>query len=319
MYNMSTQTRSKRKDESEPEIPITIAMSSEVLFNMEKEQQSSRSMSHGPAFYFVKALQVVNAELKVHYPESQELFKVLLINHHSSDSDRLNETIKIQACCLFSSARKTCSELEELITPLVMERERLVSELKKNKTHLYLSAKPGFGVQEALKEGIAAAIMGNPETIAKVSETQLRIVFDGDAVLFSDESQRVFNERKLMGYLEHEKKNVDVPMNQGPFRGLLEVLERLQRKLHNKGLIKNCPIRTYLVTSRDAGCAGYRALNTLHSWGLEIDEAVFLGGSPKGPVLEKIRPHIFFDDQDCHIKNVLKFGIVACHVQYSSE
>ena len=56
--------------------------------------------------------------------------------------------------------------------------------------------------------------MGNPETIAKVSETQLRIVFDGDAVLFSDESQRVFNERKLMGYLEHEKKNADVPMNQ---------------------------------------------------------------------------------------------------------
>jgi len=299
MYNMSTQGRNKRKDESEPEIPITIAMSSEVLFNMEKEQ-------HGPAFSFVKALQVVNAELKVHYPETQELFKVLLINHKSSDSVRLNETIKIQG-------------LEELITPLFMEREHLLSELKKNKPHLYLSAKPGFEVQEALKEGIAAAIMGNPETIAEVSETQLRVVFDGDAVLFSDESQRVFSKGKLTAYLEHEKKNVDVPMNQGPFRGFLEVLERLQRKFHNKGLIVNCPIRTYLVTSRDAGCAGYRALNTLHSWGLEIDEAVFLGGSPKGPVLERIRPHIFFDDQGGHIKKALKFGIVACHVQYSSE
>ena len=89
--------------------------------------------------------------------------------------------------------------------------------------------------------------------------------------------------------------------------------------MHDKGLIKNCPICTYLVTSRGAGCDGYRALNTLHSWGLEIDEAVFLGGTPKGPALEKIRPHIFFDDQGCHIENALKFGIVACHVQHSSE
>ncbi|CAK6984856.1 cytosolic 5'-nucleotidase 1A-like, partial [Scomber scombrus] len=101
----------------------------------------------------------------------------------------------------------------------------------------------------------------------------------------------------------------------GPFKGFLEVLEKLKRKLHNKGLTKNCPIRTYLVTSRSAGYDGYRALNTLRSWGLEIDEAVFLGGSKKGPVLEKIRPHIFFDDQDRHITNALQIGIVSCHVK----
>lgn len=287
--------------QSEPEIPITIAMSSEVLFRMEREQQSS-GFTLGPAFNFVKALKAVNAKLKEHYPESEELFKVILINHNSADSERLNKNIKNQ-------------EMEELITPLVMERKYLISELKKNNIHLYLSAAPGFQVQEALNEGIATAIMHEPETIQEVSDTQLRVVFDGDAVLFSDESERVFSEGKLAAFLKHEKQNVDVPMKDGPFRGFLEVLERLKRKLHNKGLTRNCPIRTYLVTARGAGCDGYRALNTLRSWSLEVDEAIFLGGSDKGPMLEKIRPHIFFDDQDRHIRNTLEFGIVACHVQ----
>ncbi|CAK6975421.1 cytosolic 5'-nucleotidase 1A-like [Scomber scombrus] len=303
MYDMSTQSKSKY--ESEPEIPITIAMSSKV-FNMEKQLQSGTSTSLGPALSFVKALQEVNAKLKEHYPESQELFKVLLINDSPSDFDRLNNAIKIQ-------------KLGKLITPLLMEKECLISELKKNNTHLYLAATPGLEVQEALKEGIAAAIMYIPETAVEVSETQLRVVFDGDAVIFSDESERVFSADGLAAFLENERKNVDVPMNDGPFKRFLEVLKKLQIKLRNKGLTRNCPIRTYLVTSRSAGYDGYRALHTLRSWGLEIDEAVFLGGSKKGPTLEKIRPHIFFDDQGSHIKNALQFGIVSCHVKCSSE
>ncbi|XP_053191835.1 cytosolic 5'-nucleotidase 1A-like [Scomber japonicus] len=302
MCDMSTQ--SKRKYESQSEIPITVAMSSKV-FNMEKQPQSGISTSLGPALSFVKALQEVNVKLKEHYPESQELFKVLLINDSPSEFDRLNNAIKIQ-------------ELEELITPLIMEKECLINELKKNNTHLYLAAAPGLEVQEALREGITAAIMNIPETAVEVSETQLRVVFDGDAVLFSDESERVFR-TGLAAFHEHERKNVDVPMKDGPFKKFLEVLKRLQIKLRNKGLTRNCPIRTYLVTSRSAGYDGYRALNTLRSWGLEIDEAVFLRGSKKGPMLEVIRPHIFFDDQDCHITNALQYGIVSCHVKCSSE
>ncbi|CAK6984797.1 cytosolic 5'-nucleotidase 1A-like, partial [Scomber scombrus] len=97
---------------SEPEIPITIAMSSKV-FNIEKQLQSGTSTSLGPALSFVKALQEVNAKLKEHYPESQELFKVLLINDSPSDFDRLNNAIGIQ-------------KLGKLITPLLMEKECLI-------------------------------------------------------------------------------------------------------------------------------------------------------------------------------------------------
>jgi len=78
----------------------------------------------------------------------------------------------------------------------------------------------------------------------------------------------------------------------------------------------DCQIRTYLVTARSAASSGARALKTLRSWGLEIDEALFLAGAPKGPMLEKIRPHIFFDDQMFHVEGAAEMGTVACHVPY---
>ncbi|XP_008304946.1 cytosolic 5'-nucleotidase 1A-like, partial [Stegastes partitus] len=256
------------------------------------------------AFLFVKALKEVNAKLKELYPESEELFKVILISDNSSDS-------------LSGAIRK--HGLQDLITPLAVSEDDLISELEGHSAHLYLSAEPGLKVQEALNQGIAAAIMKSPDDIKTPAENQLRVAFDGDAVLFSNESERVFQSGKLQGYLEHEKKKVEDPMNPGPFRKLLEVLERLKTKLQDKGLYRDCPIRTYLVTSRGAGCDGYRALNTLRMWGLEMDEAVFVGGSNKGPTLEKIRPHIFFDDQQRHIEVALEVGTVACHVPTSSQ
>lgn len=103
---------------------------------------------------------------------------------------------------------------------------------------------------------------------------------------------------------------------QGPLKGFLEVLGKLQKKFYAKGQRMDCPIRTYLVTARSAASSGARALKTLRSWGLEIDEALFLAGAPKGPILEKIRPHIFFDDQMFHVEGAAEMGTVACHVPY---
>ncbi|XP_030574950.1 cytosolic 5'-nucleotidase 1A-like [Archocentrus centrarchus] len=276
--------------------PVTIAMLSEVLF----KKQSGRAMSPGPAFSFVKALQAVNSQLGELYPESEELFKVILIDVDSSDS--LEKVIKEH-------------KLEELITLLSVSEDQLVNELQQKNTHLYLADELGLKAQEVVNAGIAAAVVFTPKkNIIPVSEDQLRVAFDGDAVLFSNESELEFQRAGLHGYLEHERQNVETPMTEGPFKGFLEALIRLQKKLHNKDLYKNCPIRTYLVTSRGAGCDGYRALNTLHTWGLELDEAVLLGGSKKGPTLEKIRPHIFFDDQKCHVDAALEVGTVACLV-----
>lgn len=105
-------------------------------------------------------------------------------------------------------------------------------------------------------------------------------------------------------------------LRQGPLKGFLEALGKLQKKFYSKGLRMECPIRTYLVTARSAASSGARALKTLRSWGLETDEALFLAGAPKGPLLKKIRPHIFFDDQMFHVEGAKEMGTVAAHVPY---
>ncbi|XP_069008046.1 cytosolic 5'-nucleotidase 1A-like [Embiotoca jacksoni] len=297
----NTRTGGKKQNKPEIEIPVTIAMPIKVLF---KEELGSSSASPGPAFSFVKALKAVNAELLELYPESRELFKVIIIDEHPTGS--INSTIQTHG-------------LNELITFLSVSEDQLVHKLQQHNTHLYLSDESQLKVKEALNEGIAAAAVFTPDNIAE-TEDQLRVAFDGDAVLFSDESERVFKDKGLKGYLENEMREIENPMKPGPFKTFLEVLERLQRKFHDKPEYKKkCPIRTYLVTSRGAGCDGYRALNTLRTWSLEMDEAVFNGGSKKGPPLQRIKPQIFFDDQMSHVEAALEVGIVACLVPFSSE
>ncbi|KAM4542047.1 cytosolic 5'-nucleotidase 1A-like [Odontesthes bonariensis] len=270
----------KEQKKSEPENPITIAISSGIF--------------QGPVIHFVKALKMMNDALRENYPQSKEIFRVLLT------SDDLPDSLKT----IISE-----NELDDLIIPLPVSGKDLIGELQKNSTLLYLSAEKSKA-EEALNNGIAAAAVFIPEKMEEVSETQLRVAFDGDAVLFSNKSELVFK-NGLEAFLKHEKDNIDIPMEEGPLKGFLEVLQRLQRKLQDKRM---CPIRTYLVTSRSAGCDGYRALNTLRTWDLEADEAVFLSGTKKGPTLEKIRPHIFFDDQMSHIKAALAVGTLACLV-----
>uniref|UniRef100_A0A8C9NJA4 5'-nucleotidase, cytosolic IB n=1 Tax=Serinus canaria TaxID=9135 RepID=A0A8C9NJA4_SERCA len=182
-------------------------------------------------------------------------------------------------------------------------------------TNLYLSA-DSDKVQEAIEAGIASATMFTANKDVVYSDTQLRVAFDGDAVIFSDESEQIFKEQGLDRFFEHEQLNENKPLAQGPLKGFLEDLGKLQKKFYAKNERLNCPIRTYLVTARSAASSGARVLKTLRSWGLEIDEALFLAGAPKGPILVKIRPHIFFDDQMFHIEGAQKLGAIAAHVPY---
>ncbi|XP_077395921.1 cytosolic 5'-nucleotidase 1A-like [Festucalex cinctus] len=312
-------TPTRKPQPPKPENAITIAVSSRVLFNMEREQQiyerqgmeeylkyqlehESEPFSPGPAFSFVKALEAVNSRLRELYPESEELFDVVLVtNNHAYVGLRLINTINhhhllIERFCMTGGNSP-------------------IGYLKAYHTNLYLSA-DSAKVREALEEGIAAATMFTPDKMKEVSESQLRVAFDGDAVLFSDESERIFKAHGLDKFFEHEKAHENKPLDHGPLKGFLEVLGKLQRKFFGKGLRMDCPIRTYLVTARSAASSGTRALKTLRSWGLEIDEALFLAGAPKGPMLEKIRPHIFFDDQMFHVEGAAELGTVACHVPY---
>ncbi|XP_048840794.1 cytosolic 5'-nucleotidase 1A-like [Brienomyrus brachyistius] len=311
--------KSKKPRPPKSRYAVTIAVSSRTLFDMTMErkiyedqglekyveyqqQHEDEPLKPGAAFPFVKALMTVNARLRQLYPDSEELFDIVLMtNNHAQVGVRLINSINhydltIERFCMTGGKSP-------------------VGYLKAYMTNLYLS-KDSEKVQEAIEEGIAAATLFTPDMEIHLSDTQLRVAFDGDAVLFSDESEIIVKQHGLDTFFEHEKANENIPLAQGPLKCFLEALGKLQRKFYAKNERLHCPIRTYLVTARSAASSGARVLKTLRSWGLEIDEAIFLAGAPKGPLLQKIRPHIFFDDQMFHIEGAKELGTVAAHVPY---
>jgi 5'-nucleotidase len=163
---------------------------------------------------------------------------------------------------------------------------------------LFLSANLA-DVRQALDAGVPAAQV-YPDS-ARASEAhphELRIAFDGDAVLFSDEAEAVYQREGLEAFQRHEVSRADTPLPPGPFKPLLEALHRLQRHAGGSGI----RLRTALVTARSAP-AHERAIRTLMDWQIEIDEVFFLGGLPKGPFLREFEPDFFFDDQTGHVAN----------------
>ncbi|XP_076612756.1 cytosolic 5'-nucleotidase 1A-like [Chaetodon auriga] len=302
-----------------PRFAVTIAVSSRTLFNMVAERKiyedeglekyvahqvehENEPLKPGPAFPFVKALMHVNSRLRELYPDSEELFDIVLMtNNHAQVGVRLINSINhydltIERFCMTGGKSP-------------------IGYLKAYMTNLYLSKDPEK-VTEAIEEGIAAATMFMPDTENELSDTQLRVAFDGDAVIFSDESEVIVKKHGLDTFFEHEKEFENKPLAQGPLKCFLEALGKLQRKFYGKNERMNCPIRTFLVTARSAASSGARVLKTLRSWGLEIDEALFLAGAPKGPLLQKIKPHIFFDDQMFHIEGAKELGTISAHVPY---
>ncbi len=158
---------------------------------------------------------------------------------------------------------------------------------------LFLSANEG-DVRAALEAGFAAArIM--PSTTSNTDPRQLRIAFDGDAVLFSDAAERIYQEQGLAAFAAAEREAAAEPLAAGPFKPVLEALHRIQAAYP----ADDNPIRTALVTARSAP-AHKRVILTLRAWGIRIDEALFLGGRDKGEFLRAFGADIFFDDQREH-------------------
>ncbi len=156
--------------------------------------------------------------------------------------------------------------------------------------HLFLSAH-GEDVRLALEAGFAAATI-LPSTSKAGHREQLRIAFDGDAVLFSDESERISHEQGLAAFSANERELANTALSGGPFKAVLHTLHQIQSALP----AEQSPIRTALVTARSAP-AHKRVILTLRQWGVRIDEALFLGGRDKGPFLAAFGADIFFDDQ----------------------
>ena len=178
---------------------------------------------------------------------------------------------------------------------------------------LFLSTEAG-DVRHALDAGIAAATIvprSAPDAGAEdIGDGVLRLAFDGDAVLFSDEAERVYKAEGLEAFKARESAAARDPLAGGPFRNFLATVHRIQQSFP----ADDCPIRTALVTARSAP-AHERVIRTLRHWDVRLDESLFLGGRPKGPFLKAFGADIFFDDQQVHCESAREH-VTAGHVPH---
>ena len=277
---------------------LTIAISSRALFDLEESHrvftsegveayaryQAARErevLGRGPAFATVRKLLALN-ELE---PRRRRVDVVLLSRNSVNAGLRVLHSIAGYGL-----------DIRRAVFAGGDDRYRYLGAFG---AELFLSA-DGDAVRRAVLARHAAAMLlprGNPRGESGPSHRgrELRIAFDGDAVLFSDEAERVYRTHGLDTFVRSEQAAAREPLPGGPFRGFLAALHRLQAEFGPE----SAPIRTALVTSR-ATPAHERVVRTLRAWDIRIDEALFLGGSEKREFLRAFAADIFFDDQRCH-------------------
>ena len=156
--------------------------------------------------------------------------------------------------------------------------------------------------QKVIDNGVCASAVLNtpPEYKCDIPDEQVRIAFDGDAVLFDESSELVYKEDGMQAFHDNEERSQNIPMSEGPFAAFLKKLAKLQERLPMK--MEFSPVRIAIVTARNAP-SDLRVIKTLRHWGVYVDEAFFLGGIEKSKILQSFKAHIFFDDQDIHLKH----------------
>ncbi|SVB40416.1 uncharacterized protein METZ01_LOCUS193270 [marine metagenome] len=165
-------------------------------------------------------------------------------------------------------------------------------------------------VKMAIQNSVASAriISSKLKKLTK-DDTLLRIAFDGDSVIFSDESEKIYAKEGLKAFLDNERKQKSM-LKAGPFKSFLVELNKLQSELSHV----DCPIRTALVTARSAP-SHKRVIKTLRNWGVRIDESLFLGGMKKSEFLKSFKADIFFDDQQNNIEDA-SAKVTSAHVPF---
>ncbi|MGE5330876.1 MAG: 5'-nucleotidase [Nitrospirota bacterium] len=284
---------------------LVVAISSRALFNFEEENQlfdQGNAQAYmrlqleridvpappGVAFSLVKKLLAFND------PGQQRVEVVVLSRNDPASGMRV-----------FRSAR--AHGLASVQRGVFTQGAAPFRYLRPLGAHLFLSAN-GADVSEALAMGYPAARVATQSVQASVAHPhEVRIAFDGDAVLFSDEAEQVFQSAGLDAFQAHEQEKALLPLPPGPFKPFLSALHRLQ---HSGA--PSMRIRTALVTARGAP-AHERAIQTLMSWNITVDEAMFLGGMPKGEFLREFEPDFFFDDQTGHVTSAA-LHVPAGHV-----
>ena len=283
---------------------LVVAISSRAVFDFEAE---NRVFESGDDAAYM-AMQRERLELPARPGVAGALVrKLLAFDAPGLDpAQRLVEVVvvsrndPVSGLRVFRSARHAGLRLERGVFTRGRDPWPYLAPLKAN---LFLSANSD-DVRAALDAGFPAARVFSDSVQASQSHPgEIRIAFDGDAVLFSDESERVFQADGLDAFQRHEETHAQRPLPSGPFMPLLMALHALQKGGSSAGM----RIRTALVTARSAP-AHERAIRTLMDWGLEVDEAMFLGGLDKGPFLKQFEPDFYFDDQTRHCESAAQAG-----------
>ena len=288
---------------------LVVAISSRALFDFEEENQVfeqgddkaymrvqldriEQPAKPGVAFSLVKKLLAFN---NLAHNQAEQRVEVVILSRNDPVSGlrvmRSAEHYKLPIVrCTFTRGESPWRYLRPL------------------NANLFLSAK-SEDVRSALNNGFAAATVATRSVRAGISYPhEVRIAFDGDAVLFSDEAERVYQKSGLTAFQKHETKKASLPLPPGPFKPLLEALHLLQQTS-----TPHMRIRTALVTARSAP-AHERAIRTLMDWNIDIDQAMFLGGLDKGSFLREFEPDFFFDDQTGHVESAADH-VPAGHVE----
>lgn len=271
---------------------LVVAISSRALFNLELEARAyerlgpeiyrehqvaaeEEILDPGTGFLLVKGLLALNKPGK-------RVVEVIVLSRNNPETG-LRVTNSIEHYGL------------DISRTVFLGGERIVPYLTAYKADLFLSCSDS-DVQAAIDAGVAAAGMYRPPNDARTDIDELRIAFDADAVLFSEESEHIYRTQGLDAFLAHERDKADHMLAEGPLAKLLMRLGALQRDRDPDDM----QVKLAVVTARNAP-AHSRVIKTLRAWGVRADAAFFLGGIAKSETLKAFGAHMFFDDQEAHL------------------
>ena len=285
---------------------LVVAISSRALFDFEDENQVFERDGEDAYIALQFARLDVPARHGVAFPLVQKLLAFNTPGAQRVEVVILSKNDPVSGLRVFRSAARAGLALERGVFTRGRNPYRYLDSLKAN---LFLSANEQ-DVMSALDASVPAALV-YPDSAQAASRhaDEVRIAFDGDAVLFSDEAERVYQKDGLDAFTRHETARALQPLPPGPFKPLLEALHRLQSEKNT-----SMKLRTALVTARSAP-AHERAVRTLMEWNIGVDEAMFLGGLDKGAFLKSFEPDFYFDDQRGHVDSA-RAHVAAGHVPF---
>lgn len=267
---------------------LVVALSSRALFDFEEENQVFEAQNDAAYMSLQLSRLETIAKPGCAFPLVKKLLSLNTKENRNVEVIIVSRNDPVSGLRIFRSAESHGLDLTRGVFTRGKPAYRYLNPLG---AHLFLSAHED-DVRNALTAGYPAArVFAQSMMEADHHPNEIRIAFDGDAVLFSDEAERVFQKDGLPAFTEHERNKALQPLPPGPFKPLLDALHKLQLSTATNSPVK---IRTALVTARSAP-AHERAIRTLMGWNISIDEAMFLGGLEKGPFLKEFEPDFFFD------------------------